>query len=203
MSRGSILTLIAAIAAAMGAGSASAQSGVDPTAKHSWSEGAGWLNWRDADGGAAGARIVGGRIVGFVWSERAGWINLGDADATTGVSVGPGGALAGSAWSERAGWVNFATAGSLGGSGARLAGGRLRGFAWSEGAGWINLNSDAPGAFVAFACRADITGDGVVGGEDLLTLLNGWGGAGPGDLNTDGVTDGVDLLILLSDWGPC
>ncbi len=203
MIRRSIFTMIAAIVAAAGAGSASAQSGVDPAAKHAWSEGAGWLNWRDADGSAAGARIVGGRIIGFVWSERAGWINLGDADATAGVNIGPGGALAGSAWSERAGWVNFSTAQSLGADGARLAGGRLRGFAWSEGAGWINLDSHEPGAFVALACRADITGDGVVGGEDLLALLNGWGGAGAGDLNNDGETDGVDLLILLSAWGPC
>ncbi len=52
----------------------------------------------------------------------------------------------------------------------------------------------------------DLNGDGVVNGQDLLILLNGWGPCPqapdecPGDLNNDGVVDGVDLLILLSNW---
>ncbi len=49
---------------------------------------------------------------------------------------------------------------------------------------------------------ADLNGDGVVNGFDLMTLLSQWGAAGAADLNSDGVVNGVDLLTLLSNWGP-
>jgi hypothetical protein len=42
--------------------------------------------------------------------------------------------------------------------------------------------------------------DGVVGGDDLAVLLNGWGQAGASDINRDGTTDGSDLGILLNSW---
>jgi hypothetical protein len=54
-------------------------------------------------------------------------------------------------------------------------------------------------------CPADINGDGVVDGSDLLVLLAAWGQT-PGsaaDLNGDSVVDGSDLLILLAAWGSC
>ncbi len=58
---------------------------------------------------------------------------------------------------------------------------------------------------VRFECNtaaipADINGDGVVNGVDLLILLSNWQGPGATDLNGDGATDGLDLLILLSNW---
>jgi hypothetical protein len=58
-------------------------------------------------------------------------------------------------------------------------------------------------------CPADLTGDGVVDGADLLVLLSDWGACPdspsscPADLNGDGVVDGSDLLALLAAWGPC
>ena len=50
---------------------------------------------------------------------------------------------------------------------------------------------------------ADLTGDGVVDGVDLATVLNQFGGAGSADLNGDGVVDGVDLASILNSFGPC
>jgi hypothetical protein len=42
--------------------------------------------------------------------------------------------------------------------------------------------------------------DGVVGGDDMATLLNNWGGSGRSDINRDGTTDSNDLAILLNAW---
>jgi formylglycine-generating enzyme required for sulfatase activity len=55
-------------------------------------------------------------------------------------------------------------------------------------------------------CTADITGDGVVDGADLATLLSAWGfcgghGACIADLAADGVVNGVDLTMLVDSWG--
>jgi hypothetical protein len=52
----------------------------------------------------------------------------------------------------------------------------------------------------------DLDGDGVVGVNDLLSLLAGWGpcpdppAACPGDLDGDGVVEIEDLLALLANW---
>jgi subtilisin family serine protease len=51
---------------------------------------------------------------------------------------------------------------------------------------------------------ADINGDGVIDGEDLLLLLSVWGpceGCAQ-DLDGDGVVEGSDLLEVLSQWTP-
>ena len=66
----------------------------------------------------------------------------------------------------------------------------------------LNLRPSAP------ACNADINHDGSVDGNDLATLLSGWGGCVFGgqcdaDLNSDGVVDGNDLTTVLSGWGIC
>ena len=51
---------------------------------------------------------------------------------------------------------------------------------------------------------ADLTGDGVVDGADLTSLLGAWGIAGvPADLDGSGLVDGGDLTILLGAWGEC
>lgn len=52
-------------------------------------------------------------------------------------------------------------------------------------------------------CAGDVTGDGVVGGEDLAALLSNWGRGGMSDFDRSGATDGLDLATLLSAWGPC
>lgn len=52
-------------------------------------------------------------------------------------------------------------------------------------------------------CPADLTGDGVVNGADLATLLGNWANAGVGDFDRSGAVDGADLATVLGAWGPC
>ena len=51
-----VLTMMAALAFA--AGSTFAESNIDPGHKFAWGENIGWTNWRDANGGADGVRIL-------------------------------------------------------------------------------------------------------------------------------------------------
>ncbi|MCH2133806.1 MAG: S8 family serine peptidase [Phycisphaerales bacterium] len=51
-------------------------------------------------------------------------------------------------------------------------------------------------------CTGDLDGDGAVGIQDLLELLNYWEEPG-GDLDGDGNTNIKDLLILIGFWGEC
>jgi hypothetical protein len=56
------------------------------------------------------------------------------------------------------------------------------------------------------ACPADITGNGLVDGEDLTMLLGEWGACEldcQGDIDENGTVDGSDLTILLGFWGDC
>jgi hypothetical protein len=139
-----------------------AQSNVDPTDKWSWSENAGWLNWRDAAAASQGAMVQATFLSGFVWAENAGWINLGDGDPglpggneahyanAAGVDFGVNrdastSELFGFAWGENIGWINFeggALATPPNPARVESAGGacRLGGFAWAENVGWINLD---------------------------------------------------------------
>jgi formylglycine-generating enzyme required for sulfatase activity len=52
-------------------------------------------------------------------------------------------------------------------------------------------------------CIADLDGDGVVNGNDLATVLVGWGPCAgcPGDVNGNGVVNGEDLASVLVRWG--
>ena len=53
-------------------------------------------------------------------------------------------------------------------------------------------------------CQGDLDGDGDVGVNDLLAVLEGWSGGGSqGDVDGDGQTGVDDLLLLISVWGPC
>ena len=58
-------------------------------------------------------------------------------------------------------------------------------------------------------CTADLTGNGIVDGADLGTVLAYWGPRSQdptsiaSDLNGDGLIDGADLGVLLASWGPC
>jgi YVTN family beta-propeller protein len=51
-------------------------------------------------------------------------------------------------------------------------------------------------------CRADLDGNGSVGGSDLGVLLAAWGTA-KADLTGDRQTDAADLAVLLASWGAC
>jgi len=56
-------------------------------------------------------------------------------------------------------------------------------------------------------CPADLSGDGVVDGADLATVLGAWGSTGapgiPGDADGNGLVDGADLAVVLGAWGSC
>lgn len=58
--------------------------------------------------------------------------------------------------------------------------------------GTIVVSSPAP--------SPDVTGDGLVNGADLATLLSQWGGVGSADLDQSGQVNGADLAIMLSAW---
>jgi len=68
-----------------------AQSNVDATNKFAWTENTGWLNFRDANGGASGVRVGETFLAGFAWGENIGWINLDLAAAGqfVGIDLGP------------------------------------------------------------------------------------------------------------------
>ena len=57
------------------------------------------------------------------------------------------------------------------------------------------------------SCSSDLTGDGQVGFEDVVQLLNDWGPCGGGacdsDLDGNGDVGFTDLLLVLNDYGPC
>ncbi len=70
------------------------------------------------------------------------------------------------------------------------------------------INPDGVVGWSPLMCPADLTGDGVVGGADLGTLLASWGTCPdpdecPEDLTGDGAVGGADLGMLLANWGPC
>ncbi len=159
-------TALAALATTQGV--ALAQNTIDAGHKYCWSENIGWLNFRDANGGASGVKDNGTFLSGWAWSENIGWICLGDgtpgagpfyANATGsdyGVNISPTGALSGYAWSENAGWINFSGGGlATPAQPARIDAptNRLRGYAWGENIGWVNLN-DA-NAYVGLLCYAN------------------------------------------------
>jgi len=196
---------------------ATAQSNVDPDNKFAWQENTGFVNFRDAGGGADGVVIGSDFFSGFAWSENAGFINFGDGAPANGVAysntdgsdhgvnVLSTGFLDGLAWAENLGWVNCGAEPFIGADGARLEDGRLRGWCWLENAGWLNL--DDMNVFVAVDCPGDLNNDGLVDGADLGLLLLAWAPSGPvssiADLNGDNKVDGADLGLLLLGWGPC
>jgi hypothetical protein len=52
------------------------------------------------------------------------------------------------------------------------------------------------------ACAGDLSGDGVIDGQDLGMLLGAWD-TPEADLTCDGTTNGADLGVLLGGWGKC
>lgn len=194
------------------AGSALGQLTVSQGHKFCWAENVGWLNWRDAEGGASGVRLLPRVLMGRVWSENLGWITVGDGAPTNGtnyanvdgsdcgINVLTDDRLGGLAWSENAGWINFGPFSTLPAiEQARLdrAASRLRGFAWGENLGWINLGDDTH--FVGFRCAADFNDDGVVDLFDYLDFVAAFASEDPiADFNVDGVIDFFDYLDFVA-----
>ncbi|MHC4416502.1 MAG: WD40/YVTN/BNR-like repeat-containing protein [Planctomycetota bacterium] len=60
-------------------------------------------------------------------------------------------------------------------------------------------------SIAAAPCPWDLTGDALVGVNDLLILLAAWGPnpSHPADFNGDDFVGINDLLALLANWGPC
>ncbi|MDP7030578.1 MAG: right-handed parallel beta-helix repeat-containing protein [Phycisphaerales bacterium] len=55
------------------------------------------------------------------------------------------------------------------------------------------------------ACQGDLTGDGVVGVDDLLMLIKFFGPCDgcPADVDGDGLVGVDDILLVIATWGPC
>lgn len=212
-------TLKTYVAGAVIAGSAlpvAAQSDISPVHKWSWSENAGWMNWRDAGNpaGASGVSLPDDFLSGFIWAENLGWINMGDGTPANGnayanstgsdfgVNIDPTtGDLYGFAWGENIGWINFDTRSALTNSGQQarfdFAGERFRGYAWGENIGWINLDDDTH--FVALGCIADFVPDGMLNFFDVQAFLNAFSAHNlSADLATDGVFDFFDVQAYLN-----
>jgi hypothetical protein len=59
-------------------------------------------------------------------------------------------------------------------------------------------------SFLCDACAADVTGDGVVDVEDMVTVLLAWDTDDPdADIDGDGTVGVADLVTVVLDWGPC
>lgn len=184
-----------------------AESNVHSVNKFSWSENCGWMNWRDADGGAAGVTVTETFLSGYVWLENAGWLNVGPGAGpygnTTGedfgVNVLPGGDLDGFGWAENIGWVNFGWAEPADENRPRfdLVEGRFRGWAWSENAGWVNL--DHAEHFVAVECTYDDACDDgdVCTCDQCIVFACSNTDRDYGDANCDDVVNVFDILCML------
>jgi hypothetical protein len=211
--------VIAILAISLAAAPAFAQSNIAPDSKFSWSENCGWMNWRDANSAAQGARFGLTFATGFVWMENVGWVNLGDgtpANGTSyaningtdfGVNVLADGALGGLAWGENIGWINFSLPTLPVGQRPRVdrTARRLRGYAWGENIGWINLDSPEAGKFVGLLCPADFNQNGSVDFFDYLDFVNAFAADDPSaDFNANGIVDFFDYLDFVNAFDvPC
>ncbi|MAB82011.1 MAG: hypothetical protein CMJ24_01070 [Phycisphaerae bacterium] len=70
----------------------------------------------------------------------------------------------------------------------------------------VLVDSDDNGVPDSCQCPGDITGDGLVGVDDLLVVISGWGPCSipcPADTDHDGIVGVSDLLQVILDWGIC
>ncbi len=201
-------------------GAAHAQTNIDPVNKYAWGENIGYINFRDADGGAAGVNVGSTHCSGFAWSETCGWINFGDGSPAngvhysnadgidSGVNVDANGDLYGLAWAENLGWINFDTRATLTATNQQARvdaqAGRLRGYAWCPNAGWINL--DDPSTFVGIdatpACACDWNQDGNLNDQDFFDWVNDYftqtGPRQQYDFNGDGNQNDQDFFDFIN-----
>ena len=70
------------------------------------------------------------------------------------------------------------------------------------GAEWQSFDPATPGTSNGniAPCPGDVDGDGVVGVEDMLACIAGWGSP-DGDADGDGTTGVSDILLIISAWG--
>ncbi len=203
------LTLILIVAFA---GLVLATSNIDPASKHSWGENIGWMNWRDADGGAAGVHVGPDFLSGAIWCENVGWIRVGGGsgpyantdDSNYGVNIDVNSDLSGYAWGENIGWVNFGWADAADPNRPRIDAveHRFRGYAWAENVGWVNLNDATH--YVAYEGCVE---DGDCEDGDLCTWDRCTGGLCEfvpntyGDVDHNGVLSLFDIFCILDGIG--
>ena len=66
--------------------------------------------------------------------------------------------------------------------------------------------SDQGGNDISDTCDdcPDMTGDGLVGTDEILHIISSWGTDDPvADVDGSGIVDTNDILVILSAWGPC
>jgi hypothetical protein len=70
------------------------------------------------------------------------------------------------------------------------------------GAEWQSFDPATPGTSNGniAPCPGDVDGDGIVGVEDMLACIAGWGSP-DGDADGDGTTGVSDILLIISAWG--
>ena len=73
------------------------------------------------------------------------------------------------------------------------------------GAGFVNVKAAVLAADPGTECVADVTGDGVVGTDDILLVLSDWGPCAgcDSDIDGDGVTGVNEILAIIAAFGPC
>ena len=135
------------------------EGNIDTSNKYSWSENAGWQNFRPT---SAGVTITATYLSGYLWCENIGWVRMGAAASPPGgasqwlnttaanygvnaTNDGAGGlTLSGYGWSENAGWINFAPTGAgINAAKVNLTTGSFSGYAWAENVGWVKLAGTA------------------------------------------------------------
>ncbi|MCK4790865.1 MAG: hypothetical protein KAV87_44425, partial [Desulfobacteraceae bacterium] len=164
-----------------------AEGNISNTEKYAWSENAGWLNFRPADGGVT---VHDTYLSGYAWGENLGWIKLGadsggpytNSDFTNwGVNCNPSGALSGYAWSENVGWINFNPSHSQVTYDTAI--GSFDGYAWGENVGWIHFKGISP-AYNVLSPRLAVAGVAVAEG------------AGPADFSISLSREtGIDVTV--------
>lgn len=195
--------LLSLVLAFVTAGSALADSTVDPANAFAWGGNVGSLNWRPtaADGVLTGEYVCSG----MVWAANAGWINLGSGvpangiryqnndGADFGVNLLPDGTLRGLAWGANIGWVNFEATGN---PRIDFTTGIISGYAWGASVGWITLD-DGGSHFVAttqIPAGADTDGDGLTDAWELDRAGNLTTLTVTGDADGDGISDVAEYL---------
>ena len=154
-----------------------AWANIDGTDKWAWSTNAGWLNFKDTNGGAS---VYADHLEGYVWAENIGWIRLGaytgggahvyENTTTTNYGVNRDtatGQLSGYGWATNTGRIKFDDTNG-GGVFIDLITGDFSGYVWAENVGWIKLKGTA----------IDLTAYKVKMGNGALTVTDGTGGGG-------------------------
>lgn len=187
-----------------------AEGNISDTNKYAWSENAGWLNFRPANGGVI---VWQTHLSGYAWAENIGWIKLGAASgggdpyyantnsSNWGVNRDASN-LSGYAWSETVGWINFNPSHSQ--VSIDSATGSFAGYAWSENVGWIHFKNANPaynvqgncGALASFAVDAPATGTAGTLFNVTITAKDLWGCA------TINVSGPIALSVDTGDIDP-